>query len=112
MFSLVVEQYDPKIAMKLKWSYLREVSTYWHENLQNPLYDTKLVHNLFENVSKWVTFLWQRQIQMDQKETNSFIPSDINFQTILTPKVILAKILSQRIYSNRPFLSWVCFRKE
>ena len=35
----------------------------------------------------------------------SFAPSDIIFQTILMPKVILAKILSQKIYSLGPFLS-------
>ena len=30
---------------------------------------------------------------------DSFTPSDINFQTILMPKVILAKFLSQKMYS-------------
>ena len=35
----------------------------------------------------------------------SFTPFDMNFQTILMPKVILAKILSQINYSPRPFLS-------
>ena len=35
----------------------------------------------------------------------SFAPSDMNFQWILMPKVILAKILSQKIYSFGPFSS-------
>ena len=37
----------------------------------------------------------------------SFTPSDMNFQTILMPKVILAKFLSQKIYSLGPFLSFL-----
>ena len=36
----------------------------------------------------------------------SFTPSDMNFQTMLMPKVILAKFLSHKIYSLGPFL---CF---
>ena len=67
-----------------------------------------LEHNLFQNVSKWVTFLWQTQIQTLEYGLNdakrikkkqvtlilySFTPSDMNFQTILMPKVILAKFV-------------------
>ena len=63
--------------------------------------------------------LWQTQIQMikygfnDTKRVKkkqaiwilySFI-YDMNFQTILMPKVILAKNLLQKIYSLGPFLS-------
>ena len=35
----------------------------------------------------------------------SITPSDVNLQTSLMPKVMLAKILSQKIYSLGPFLS-------
>ena len=42
---------------------------------------------------------------------DSFTPSDMNFQTVLMPKVIFAKILSQKIYSLGPFLCEMCFSK-
>ena len=45
--------------------------------------------------------------QKKQTKLYSFTPSDVNFQAILMPKVILAKFLSQKIYSLGPFL---CFR--
>ena len=81
-----------------------------------------LKHNIFKNVSNWVIFLWQTQFPTNEyglndekrmKKELSYIdtlrdsstPSDINFQTILLPKVILAKFLSQKIYSLGPFLS-------
>ena len=79
-----------------------------------------LKHNLFKNVSNWVTFWWKSQIQTteyvhdDTKSIKdnqvililySFTPTDMNFQTILMPKLILAKFLSQKIYSLGPFLS-------
>ena len=58
--------------------------------------------------SKWIFFLWQTQIQMIKyglndtkrikKKQVSFTPSDMNFQAILMPKVILKKCLSQKIY--------------
>ena len=82
-----------------------------------------LEHNLFKNVSNWVTLLWQTQIQtikfvldytkrIKKKEVTyialilySFTTSDMNFQTILMPKVIFAKLLSQKIYLLGPFLS-------
>ena len=78
-----------------------------------------LEHNLFKNVFKWVIFLWKSQIQtikyglndtkrMKKKQVTlilySFRPSDMNFQTCLLPKVILAKKIT-KIYSLRPFLS-------
>ena len=81
-----------------------------------------LEHNSFENVSNLVTFLWQTLIQTIEYGLNdmkrikkkqvtlilySFTPSDMNFQTILMPKVILAKFLSQKIYSLGPFLSFL-----
>ena len=48
-------------------------------------------------------FLWKTQIQIKKKEVTlilySFTPSDMNFQAILMPKVILGKFLSQKIYS-------------
>ena len=68
-------------------------------------------------------FLWQTQIQTIEYGLNDTIqikkkqvililysfapsaPSDMNFQTILMPKVILAKFLSQKIYSLVTFLS-------
>ena len=34
---------------------------------------------------------------------HSFTPSDINIQTVLVPKMILAKFLSPKIYSLGPF---------
>ena len=41
----------------------------------------------------------------------SFTPSDMIFHTILMPKVILAKFMSQKIHKLGPFLSLkVCFR--
>ena len=41
---------------------------------------------------------------------HSFTPSDMNFQTILMPKVILAKSLPQKKGDPlEPFLSLVCF---
>ena len=72
-----------------------------------------LEHNLFNNVSNWVTFLWQTQIQtikyglhdtkrIKMKQVTVILysftctPSDMNFQPILMPKVILAKILSKK----------------
>ena len=79
-----------------------------------------LEHNLFNNVYKWVTFLWETQIQTIEYGLNdakwikkkeftlilySFTPSDMNFQTFLLPKVILVEKFSQKIYSLRPFLS-------
>ena len=79
-----------------------------------------LEHNLFKNASNWVIFLWDKQIQTIKYGLNdakrikkkqdililySYTPSDINFQTSLLAKVILAKRKSQKIYSLRPFLS-------
>ena len=32
--NLVIEHFDPKIAIKFKWSYLKEFWVYWHETLQ------------------------------------------------------------------------------
>ena len=73
-----------------------------------------LEHNLFTNVSEGTAFLWQTQIQtinhglydmirIKSKELlfilYSFTPSDINFQSILMPKVILAQFLSQKLVS-------------
>ena len=67
--------------------------------------------NLFKNVSKWAIFLRQTQIQTinyglnDTKRIKkkqvililySFAHSDMNFQTVLLPKVILAKQISQK----------------
>ena len=80
-----------------------------------------LKHDLFKNVTNRVTFLGQTQIQtikyglndmkrIKKKQVSwsihySFTPSDMNFQAILMSKVILTKILSQKIYSLGPFLS-------
>ena len=65
----------------------------------------ELEHNLFKNISKWVTFLWQTQIQTIKYDLNaakrikkkqvtlilySFTPSDMIIQTFLLPKVISA----------------------
>ena len=90
------------------------------ERLESSIFTINLEHNLFRNILNWVAFLWQTQIQTiiyglnDAKRTkkkqitlilDSFIPSDMNFQTILMPNVILAKILWQNIYSVGPFLS-------
>ena len=36
---------------------------------------------------------------------DTFIPSNMNFQTILMPKVNLAKILSEKSWSSESFLS-------
>ena len=70
-----------------------------------------LEHNLFKNVSKWPAFLWQAQIQtieygllwyntdlwryINYSFTSSF--SDMNFQMILIPKGIVAKMLSEKL---------------
>ena len=68
----------------------------------------KLKHNLFKNVSKGPAILWKTQIQTIEYGLNdairikknefilipfSFTPFDMNFRTILIPKVILAKKL-------------------
>ena len=85
-------------------------------------YSNYLEYNSIKNVSNWVTFLGQTQIQtikyghndtkrIKKKQVTlilySFTPSDINFQMILLPKVILAKLLSQKIYSLEPFSSYM-----
>ena len=69
-------------------------------------YSNYLEYNSIKNVSNWVTFLWQTQIQTIKYGLNdtkrirkklvtlilcSFTPSDRNFQTILMPKMILEK---------------------
>ena len=87
------------------------------------LFDHKrsvLKHAQDKNVSNWVTFLWQAQIQTIKYGLNdmkpikkkqatltpySFTPFDMKFQTILMPKKILAKFMSQKVYSLRPFLT-------
>ena len=89
-------------------------------------FEALLEQNLFKNVSNWGTFLRETQIQMIKYGLNdtkwikkkqvtvilySFTPSYMTFQTILMPKVILAKILSQKIYSLGPLISQLCFSK-
>ena len=103
------------------WNWLFE------NDIENLIFVGKVVlsilieHNLFKNVSNWVTFLWEMQIQtikyglndtkmIKKKEFTlklySFtISSDMNFLTIVMPKIIFAKSLSQKIYSLEPFLS-------
>ena len=76
-----------------------------------------LKHNLFKNVSNWVTFLWQTQIQTIKSCLNdtkrikkkqvtlmlySFTPSDMNFLNDFDAKVILVKFLSQ----TKKLLTW------
>ena len=100
-----------KDALELHFSWKK------YDNLQN---FRDLKNNLFNNVSKWVFFFWQVQIQTIKYDLNdtkiikkkqdtlilySFTPSDMNFQTFLLPTVILAKLLSQKTFALRPFLS-------
>ena len=97
--------YDIAVSIALK--FMKEALFDW------------LKHNLFKNVSNWVTFFWQTQIQtikyglndtkrIKEKQVTltlySFTPSDTNFQTNLNYQVILAKFLSQKIYSLETFL--------
>ena len=91
------------------------------------LYLTKLAslsleHNLFKNVYTTAAFLWQTQIQtiiyglnnFDKKKIililYLFTTSEINLQTILMPKVILANICHKKAGLLEPFLFQVCFR--
>ena len=82
---------------------------------------SKLELNSFQIVSNWVTVLWQTQIQTIKYGLNEtkrikkkqvaliiylFTPFDINFQTILMPKGILAKFLSQKTYSLKHNFRW------
>ena len=79
-----------------------------------------LKHNLFKNVSNWVTFLWQRQIQtikcgLNHKKRKKRFNLNWFFTHLhpliwiskhfWCPKWYFSKILSQEIYSLGPFLS-------
>ena len=80
-----------------------------------------LEHNSFKNVlSKGPAFLWISQIQTIEYGLNhtiwikkqsysilmlySFIPSDMDFQTILMPKVILTKLCQRKAGPSEPVL--------
>ena len=75
-----------------------------------------LKHSLSKECIQGISFLWQTQIQTTKyglydmvrikkylyrycTHLHRFTPSDLNFQTILMPKVILAKKLSQNSWS-------------
>ena len=79
-----------------------------------------LEHNLSKNVSNAPAFLWHAQIEKIKNLFNdtiwienkihfhfySFTRPAMNFQTILMPKVILAKILSQKNWFVATFNIW------
>ena len=75
-----------------------------------------LEHNLFKNVSKWVTFLWQTQIQSindpkrikinkSHRNFTHLHPLIWIFKRFWCPKGFWQFFLSQKIYSLVTFLS-------
>ena len=82
---------------------------------------TVLERNLFKNVSKGTAFCDKRKFKRlnylqwydtNEKERSfSYTPFDMNFQTILMPKVNSAKILSEKAGLSEPFLIKVCSNK-
>ena len=80
-----------------------------------------LEHNVSKGPDFFVTKansndgIWLQRYDTDKKIKTefmliicSFAPSNVNFQTIWMPEVILAKFLSQKAGPLEPFLPYVC----